>query len=487
MFILMKQSINYDVLFLIQRMENLKKQIDKFLDEFILIEYKGKDHIIARRHYREVFYKLIPKYFSSKEKSFIKTATQVGKYYESNIKNIIVIGAGYGGLTAALRLEKLLKKIPTYKIHLIDKSPYHTLKTQLHEAAVRNKEVSIPLDKILRKKNIKFHLGEVKFIDVNNKIVHIIKDENEQLLNFDSLIIAIGSKVNYYNIPGLKEYSLPLQTLNDAIKIYEYISKVCALTASENDEQTIKENLRFVIGGGGLSGVEFAGELTEHTKKCVSNFNIDKSNVEIILIEAADRLVPFMDKNFSEKIKKHLIDKGVKVLLNSKIVKRTPEEIFIHDGQIIRAKNFIWTGGIRVSDILKNSGLKTSIDGRVIVNEYLQADDIKHIYAIGDSANAINPFTGKPVPAAAQFALQQGGLVVKNIFAGIIGGKKEKYYPKVMGEVVSLGKHLAIGWLALPIFKKVTFIGFLGRLLKAAIKEKHIFLLKKESRNWFSY
>lgn len=468
-------------------MENLNKQIDEFLGEFMLIEYKGKDYIIARSHYKEVFYKLIPKYFSSKEKSFIKNASQVEKYYEPNIENIIVIGAGYGGLTAALRLEKLLNKIPTFKIHLIDKNPYHTLKTQLHEAAVRNEEVSIPLDKILRKKNIKFHLGEVKYIDVNNRVIHMIKGENEQLLKFDFLVIAIGSKVNYYNIPGMKENSLPLQTIDDARKIYDKISKVCALMASEYNEKKRKENLRFVIGGGGLSGVEFAGELAEHTKNCVSNFNIDKSNVEIILIEAADRLVPFMDKNFSEKIKKHLIDKGVKVLLNSKIVKRTPEEIFIHDGQIIRSKIFIWTGGIRVSDILKNSGLKTSIDGRVIVNEYLQADDIKHIYAIGDSASAINPFTGKPVPAAAQFALQQGRLVAKNILAEITGNKKEKYYPKVLGEVVSLGKHLAIGWLALPIFKKVTFIGFLGRLLKTAIKEKHIFLLKKESRNWFSY
>jgi len=285
----------------------------------------------------------------------------------------------------------------------------------------------------------------------------------------------------------MAEHSFALQTLYDADKIYEHISNVCALSASEKDENIIKENLRFVIGGGGLSGVEFAGELADHTSRCLSDFSIDKSNLEIIVIEAASRLVPFMDEEFSEKIKKRLIDKGIKVLLNSKIIKRTEAEVFLENGTVIKTKNFIWTGGIRVSDLLKRGGLKTGPAGRVIVNEHLQAEGNKYVYAIGDSANAINPVTGKPVPAAAQFALQQGRLTAENIYAEILGKLKKSYYPKVLGEVVSLGKHLAIGWLALPILKKVTFVGFIGRLLKTAIREKHIILLRKESRNWITY
>ncbi len=398
-------------------------------------------------------------------------------------KNIVVIGAGYGGLTAALRLERLFKKHPLFKIHLIDKNPFHTIKTQLHEAAVRKAEVSIPLYKILKNRNIQFHLGEVKKIDVQNKTVQI----GDNFLSFFFLVIAIGSKVNYYNIPGMAENSFALQTLNDADKIYEHISKICASAASENNAIVRKENLRFVIGGGGLSGVEFAGELAEHTSKCVANFNIDNNDVEIIVIEAAYRLIPFMDKNFSSRIEKKLVEKGVKVLTGSKIERRTGDEIFLSDGSVIKTKNFIWTGGIRISDLIKRGGLKTSSVGRLIVDEYLQSEGNKNIYAIGDSANAVNPVTNKPVPAAAQFALQQGRLAAENIYTEIFGRPKNAYYPKVLGEVVSLGKHLAIGWLALPFFKKVTFVGFLGRLLKTAIREKHIILLRKESRNWITY
>lgn len=399
------------------------------------------------------------------------------------MKNIVVIGAGYGGLTAALRLERLLKRHPFFKVHLIDKNPFHTIKTQLHEAAVRKAEVSIPLYKILKNRNIQFHLGEVQNIDVENKTVQI----KDKLLPYLFLIIAIGSKVNYYNIRGMAKHSFPLQTLYDADKIYEHISNVCARSASEKDESKIKENLRFVIGGGGLSGVEFAGELADHTLNCVANYNVDKSNVEIIIIEAANRLVPFMDENFSERIKNRLIEKGVKVLLGSKIIKRTADEVFLSDRKVIKSKNFIWTGGIRISDLIKRGGLKTSSVGRLIVDEYLQSEGNKYIYAIGDSANAVNPVTNKPVPAAAQFALQQGRLAAENICAEIFGKLKKSYYPKVIGEVVSLGKHLAIGWMALPILKKVTFVGFLGRLLKTATREKHFILLRKESRNWITY
>lgn len=459
----------------------VKNQIQSSIDDFINIEYKGKGSTIAHTLSKELFKQIIPKHLDLKN-SFEKI--NAPEFIEDSvIKNIFVIGAGYGGLTAALRLERLLNKYPLFKIHLIDKHPFHTIKTQLHEAAVRKTEVSIPLYKILKNHSIQFHLGEVKNIDSANKIIQV----DDKFLSYEYLIIAIGSKVNYYNIPGMAEHTFSLQTLYDADKIYEHISKVCATSISEKNENVRRDKLRFVIGGGGLSGVEFAGELADHTAKCITNFNVDKSNVEVIIIEAADRLVPFMDNDFSERIKKRLIDKGITVLLSSKIMKRTQNEVFLENGKIIRTENFIWTGGIRISDMLKRGGLKTGPAGRLLVDQYLQSEDDRFIYAIGDSANAINPVTGKPVPAAAQFALQQGRLAAENIYSEIFGKPKKAYYPKVLGEVVSLGKHLAIGWLALPILKKVTFVGFLGNLLKTAIREKHIILLRKESRNWVNY
>jgi len=141
-------------------------------------------------------------------------------------------------------------------------------------------------------------------------------------------------------------------------------------------------------------------------------------------------------------------------------------------------------GCIHITDLFRESGLKIGKLGRVVVDEFLRAESYPFIYAIGDNALAMNPRTGCPVPTAAQFALQQGRLVAENVHAAVVGGEMKPYFPKVWGEAVSLGRHLAAGWLALPFVKKITFVGFLGSLVKAAIEGKHLLLLRKESRNW---
>lgn len=398
-------------------------------------------------------------------------------------KNIVVIGAGYGGITAVLRLARLLGNNHDYHVHLIDKNPYHTLKTQLHEAAVRKAEVAIPIDSIIRGRNIIFHLGEVTSVNPGELIVYMKKSS----LPFSYLILALGSQVNFYGIPGLQEYALALQTLQDAQRIYDHITRLCAQSSSEPNEGQRRNLLRFVIGGGGLSGIEFAAELADYMVKCLRNYNLSLDESEIFIVEAGKQIVPQLEKSFTETIQKELNEKGVNILTYTKIVNQSPDAVTLSSGAVLKTKTLIWTGGVRISELMQESGMKVGQLGRVIVNEFLQAESFPYIYAIGDNALAINLSTRKPVPAAAQFALQQGRLAADNICANITGNEKKQYQPKVWGEVVSLGRHLAVGWMALPFIKKITFVGFIGNLLKAAIQEKHILLLRRESRNWITY
>ncbi len=398
-------------------------------------------------------------------------------------KNIVVMGAGYGGITAALRLARLFHQRLEYQIHLIDKNPYHTLKTQLHEAAVRKKEVSIPIHSIIQRRNILFHLGEVTGIDFTGHNIHM----DDKSLPFNYLVIALGSLVNFYDIPGLQENSFPLQTLRDAQQIYDYISQLCARAASEPMEARRREMLRFVIGGGGLSGVEFAAELADHIAKCTRDYHVNPRETEIIIVESGARVVPRMEESFAVRIQRKLLDRDIKILTGAKIVNRTPDTVVLSSGEVLKTMTVVWTGGIRIHELARESGVKIGQLGRIVVDEFLRVEGHPFIYAIGDNALAMNPCTKEPVPAAAQFALQQGRLVADNIYADIYSGVRKPYHPKVLGEVVSLGRHLAVGWLALPLSKKITFIGFLGSLLKTAIQGKHIFLLRKESRKWITY
>lgn len=398
-------------------------------------------------------------------------------------KNIIVIGAGYGGITAVLRLSQLLRRSDEYQIHLIDKNPYHTLKTQLHEAAIQKREVTIPIDRIIRRRKIIFHLGVVRQIDVQHRLVKIGSKE----IPYSYLVFAIGSQANFYSIPGVEQFALPLQTVTDAEIIHKHISKLCALASSETTQDRRRELLRFIIGGGGLSGVEFAAELAEYVDECLSNYNIEPNDSEIIIVEAGDRILSSLEESFTTRINKKLSEKKIKIFVQTKIIEQTHDSVILSNGEVLSSKTLIWTGGIRIADLARESGFQLGSLGRIVVDEFLRAVNNPDIYAIGDNALAINPATNNPVPAAAQFALQQGRLVAQNIFSDIFHGEKKAYRPHVLGEVISLGNHLAVGWLALPFIKKITFVGFIGSLLKAAIQEKHVFLLRKESRNWITY
>lgn len=397
-------------------------------------------------------------------------------------KNIVVLGAGYGGLTAALRLSHLFRNSYHIKIHLVDKNPYHTLKTQLHEAAVHKYEVVLPIERIISGRHITFHCGTITKIDLENKKV-VIEDKE---IEFIYIVIALGSKSNFYNIEGLSDFSFPLQSYEDAEKIYNHISILCAKASSEQDKEKRKEELTFVVGGGGLSGVEFATELSEHINRCMTKYSLDKNELSILLIEATDKILPTVSDSIRKRIEEKLLSKNISLLTNTSITKVDKDEIFLSDSKAVKSRTIIWTGGIRISGLIKESGFRTGSLGRIIVDEFLKAKDFPYVYALGDNALIINPYTGLPVPAAAQFALQQGRLVAQNIFRDVYGAQKAAYQPKVLGEFISLGRHLAAGWLALPFSKRIGFIGFLASLLNTAIKEKHIFLLKKESRNWIN-
>lgn len=402
---------------------------------------------------------------------------------ESAIRNIVVIGAGYGGITATLQLAALFHVSPTYRIHLVDKNPYHTLKTQLHKAAVHKREVTIDIGRIIRRHDITFHLGVVSAIDLVERRIDI----DGRMIPFEYLVLALGSQANYYNIPGLEQYALALQSASDAERIHRRISELCAKASSEPDLDKRKEMLRFVVGGGGLTGIEFAGELVDHLSKSAQNYHLPSDEPEVVVVEAGEDILPSWEKDLRGQIKRKLIDKGVRTLTRTRVLGVSSEGVTLSTGETLRSKTLVWTGGIRISEVARESGFAIGESGRIIVNAFLQSVTSPNVYAIGDNALAMNPKTGKPVPTAAQFALQQGRLVADNLHAAVLGKEQRRYQPKVWGEVISLGRHLAVGWLALPVLKKLRFVGFLGSLLKAAIMEKHILLLRKESRNWVSY
>lgn len=395
-------------------------------------------------------------------------------------KEIVVLGAGYAGINCVVRLAKLFKNNSDYQIHLVDRNPYHLLETRLHEAAARQAEITIPIAAIIHKRNIIFHLAEVIRINLNEKkVITLGKD-----IPYDFLVIALGSKTNFYDIPGLKEYAFQLKTFEDTYSIRDNLKRAFARAKSEKNPAERKKLLTIVIGGGGLTGVELAAEIADMVEELSRKWEIPPEEPQIYLVEMGETILPALEKKMMGKAQESLIQKKVKILTSTKVAKMEPGEVHVEPGDKIPTYSLIWTGGIRISSIMKSSGLEVGPLGRIKVNQFLEVENFPGVYAVGDNALAINPKTKKFVPAAAQFALQQGRLVANNIYAKINGKPQEPYRQKVLGEVISLGRHLTLGWLALPGNKKLSFFGFLANLLKRAVSEKHLFLLWKESRHW---
>ncbi|MCX7749525.1 MAG: FAD-dependent oxidoreductase [Clostridia bacterium] len=356
-------------------------------------------------------------------------------------KKILILGAGYAGIEAALTLQKARRKTDDYEITIIDKNPYHTLLTELHEVAgnrINKDGIIVPLKEIFKYTDVKIIQDEITHYDFEKKLLI----SSTKKLSYDYLIIAAGSQPNFYGIPGLKENSFTLWSFQDAVKIREHIKETFLMAAQETDPEKRKALLTFIIGGGGFTGVEMTGELALWVKSLCREHHIPKDDVKIILVEAMPNILNNLKAKNIEKSMKYLTKKlKVDVRLNCAISKVNPDSVELKNGVMIPSFTLIWTAGIRAAEIGNNLCTLETKGCRIKVNEYTQTE-YKNVYAVGDiAAFHTGSFT---LPAMVETALQTGKAAAKNILADLRGKEKEKLKPKLHGVMVSIGSYFAV-------------------------------------------
>jgi NADH dehydrogenase len=383
-------------------------------------------------------------------------------------KQIIILGAGYGGLKAAKSLHKLLKKHSDVEITLIDQNHYHTLLTELHQVAGHRVEpggVKVSIEHVLQYTNVKFVQAKIQQVDLKNK--KLLSTDREY--NFDYLIIAAGSEPAYFGIPGMKEYSFTLWSLEDAQKIHDHIIQMFRLASEEQNPDKRKEMLTFVVGGGGFTGVEMMGELVEWVNTLCRQYKIRREEVRLVVVEALPTICPILDEKLSKKAVQFLEKHGVEVYTNTPITEVFPDKVRMNTENSIPTKTLIWTGGIQAKELVKGFGLTLGKRNRIVVNEYLQTVEYPNVYAIGD----IMEFTenGKALPPLVESALQSGECAAKNIAAEIAGDKKHKFEPKLHGVMVSVGSFFAVAQIqGLPML-----IGIWATIMKHLVNMHYLF------------
>lgn len=353
--------------------------------------------------------------------------------------NIVVIGGGFGGLYTTKHLARKLKKNKDVKITLVDKNPYMTMMTSLHEVAANRVEANslkYDLQRLFsRKKNVDV---------VTDEIVKIDRDKKEVVgkygsYPYDYAVLAIGSQPNDFGTPGVKEYGFTLGSLEDAERLRDHIDLMVHLGSKERDPEKRQQYLNFVIVGTGFTGTEMAGEFNSWRTDLAKKYNLDADEIKITMMEMAPTVMNMLDRADAAKAQNYMESHGVDIRVNTGVVGVHEDHVDLKDGSTFPTRTLIWTAGVKAVDSAKDFGFETARAGRIVVNEYSQLPDDPHVYVIGDVAMYDANGSGRGEPQVVQGAESAGLCAFKNIMAQINGGEAVKFKGTYSGFMVSVG------------------------------------------------
>ena len=389
------------------------------------------------------------------------------------MKKIVIIGGGFGGLSFLKSARKSKNKFT-----LIDQTNHHLFQPLLYQVAtavLSPSDITVPIRNLFKKdENVNIVFDEV--IDINQE-KNFLELKSGDYINYDKLLISVGSSYSYFGNDDWSIYSHGLKNLNDALDIRDNILKAFEMAESEKDHDKKLSYLNFVIIGGGPTGVELAGSIAELAYKNIKNeyrnFNIDDINVH--LIEAGNNILPDYATNLSTKASKYLQKLGVDLKLNEKVLniesnKVTTEKDFYF------TNNIIWAAGNKANPLIEK--LNTEVDkfGRVIVNDDFSIKNSNSIYVIGDAANYKNK-NGEPLPGIAPVAIQQGKYLAKLLTTNQSSNIKKNFRYRDKGMMATIGGFKAIGvigkiqvsgllaWLTWSLVHLVYLIGYKSKFI----------------------
>lgn len=392
-------------------------------------------------------------------------------------KNVVILGAGFGGLRAAMKLGKEAKKgrLKDHEVILIDKNDYHTYTPTLYEISTTSKEVANYIDlksvntfsitNLLKNLPVKFIHADITKIDVQKGDIHLGDGRH---MPYDHLIIALGSETSFFNIPGLKENALELNGFIDAIRIRDKVLKTIE-TAPRN------EVVNIVIGGGGPTGVELAGEIQKWLAQLKAQGSNCKTNVSII--NSGPEILPRFDKRLVKKATKRLEKLKTELILDETIEKISKDTVTLKSGRMVPFHVFIWAGGVKANSLAAVFPFKTERREQITVSSKMLCVPSKpdlnirgKIYAIGDIVCMYNQKTGDPVPGVARVAISQANVVAENISRDIRGiDKHVEYKPMDYPYIAPVG-----GKYAIAKFGPIVISGLLGWLLKGLVELNYL-------------
>ncbi|CAB4689323.1 unannotated protein [freshwater metagenome] len=371
---------------------------------------------------------------------------------------VVILGAGFGGLTAAKALSG--------KAHvtLVDRHNFQTFLPLLYQVATAGlaaDHVAYPIRGALRKTDVAFRMGSPLSIDHKNKAVKL---DSSEILEFDHLIVALGSATADFGVKGVQEHALGMKSVSEAITIRAEVMRRFEDLCRFEDETVFSIS----VVGGGPTGVEMAGALAELVRGPLrSDQENAAAHIDIYLIEAGPRLLPSFSPRLSARTQRDLEKLGVKVRCNTAVKEIKPRKIELKDGTFIPSEVTIWAAGVQGEPLAKQLNMPVT-STRIDIEQTLQVQHYPHIWAIGDIAGAKSE-NGRYLPMVAPVAMQQGRWVARQIMAITQGKQAGKFVYKDKGSMATIGRHKAV--------VEVKNLQFAGALAWSAWLTLHLFYL----------
>jgi NADH dehydrogenase len=365
---------------------------------------------------------------------------------------VVIAGAGFAGLTCA----RGLKKAPV-DVLLVDRNNYHLFTPLLYQVAsalLDPGEVARPVRELIRPLgNADFRQAEVTGVDLERRVLKTDRGE----LSYDYLVLATGSQSDYFGNASLAKHAFGLKLMEEGLALRNRVLSRVEATQWMRDPEQRRNMLTFAIVGGGPTGVEMAGALSELIRHVLKKDypDLDLGEVRVILLEAADSLLATFDPKLREAALRSLESKGVEVMLRAKVAAVTDSSIRLADGKEISAGTVIWTAGVRASDVGRFLGLPLVRQARVPVEPTLQVPGHPVVFVIGDLAGAVDG--GQPLPMLIPVAMQEGRRVAATIGDMVRNGGATAFAYKDPGTMATIGRNSAVAQLG-----RVRLSGFLG-------------------------
>lgn len=367
----------------------------------------------------------------------------------SSFPRIVIIGGGFAGISLAKKLRN--KKV---QVVLLDKHNYHNFQPLMYQVATGGLEpdsIAYPIRKIVQEyKDFYFRLAEVREIDAKNNTIYADIGE----LKFDYLVIATGSKTNYFGNKEIERNSMAMKTIPQSLNIRSLILENFEQALLTNDIDERHSLMNFVLVGGGPTGVELAGALAEMKKAILPKDypDLDVRKMEINLIQSGDRILNTMSENASEKAEKFLLDLGVSVWKNVRVTGYDGKTVTTNSDLSFDSATVIWTAGVQgaLPHGLKADSFIKNVD-RIKVNQFNQVEGYDNLFAIGDIAVMTSEEYPQGHPMMAQPAMQQGRLLAENVIRLLDKKELKPFVYKDKGSMATIGRNKAV--VDLPNYK----------------------------------